>query len=418
MQELDSKEKTKALKVNVSLDEDNDYIIEAVKNNFSLIKDEVKNINNIFSYTKTKDFLEHKEELKQRGYDLEIVISNELLNMMISDISKTVFDCYDIENKTLDENKLKEVYKNDFKYYYRYLLEKVIERFKEYNYNNTNKDKLITFKPEDLSNFTTSLKTILNNIYTSYANIKYPDTFDIDKKEFTLMFEDIFKFNVYEKKIEENLTDVKSNDKFQMAKLNYNVALNYLKNKPRVLENKKNDPYKWNFNEKVETNYLLKIRNAYKEIERIHSTRHWYEALIHPIIYIKEKRFMSKIVSNVNKMYKNTRYMERAKDIVKADDNNYQVLHLGVDERVKKTELLLSASQALFGSIDENDKFGIDIENRDYLEQYKEPKKMENNKANIEVDEINGKKEQVENIEKPKVYYRDITINDVQYKEL
>jgi hypothetical protein len=395
-------------KVNMKLDEDNDIIIDTInQNNADMIKDDVKTINNIFTFYKTDYY-------KNNNYH-KVVVYDDMLESMLSETSKNVYRSYDSKNDMVDVEKLKKLYKEDFKYYYSTMLKDLIELYHIYNYDTQNKDNLIDFTPDELRRFTSSFVSLFNNIYKSYVDIDLPEFGGMDKKEFTLFFENIFKFNVYEKKKEVKLDNLDSKAKFNEAKKAYLEASNRLNNKPKLLDNKERDVNKSFVNDKVHENYLIKLRESYKQIEKIHASRPWTDTFTHMYSYIKEKRYMNKIVNKVEKMYKNTLYMDRVEDIIKGDDNNYQVQSLHLDTREKNTRNLLSASQTLFGHLNLDDKFGIDINNRDYLEEYKPRVKVE--KTNINVEEVHDDKEADD---EHNVYYRDLTSKkeEAKYKEL
>ncbi len=382
--------------LNLIDDETNEdkYVESKVDDIYYTLYSKVNEINNIFSlFVNNLDVDDYKNSLITKIGFNDYVKSCYLL---LSEKSN---------NDEVNNEDILSVYKELYKDFLGETLKHIFSSYKDYN--NTQNDKLI-ISSKEIKSFMKNFDDLNQDLYLAITNTRMPSMGNMTCKEFTLFIEDTLSFKVLEEKEHTNINNLNRQIKDNLSQNAYNNALNILSNKPNILVNDKKSVTIDNLNSTTVDDYLLKLRYEYKEIERIHSTRSFWEKIFHPYNYIHEKNMLKNIIKKTKKIFKNTNASIKVEGIISGDDKNYHLTATRANERIQKTNYLSDMFESLDEFNNEN-KFGIDLENRNYEEflKYKKNEKIHNVIYNEEKELISNKNSNEQSSQKEQIMSND-----------
>jgi len=270
-------------------------------------------------------------------------------------------------NSELSNDDLLEEYKTSYKDFLRDILKQVFLGYS--SYNNRHKDKK-TISNKEIKSFIKTYDELLKNTFESITNTKMPNIGNMTNSEFSMLVEDILSFKILEKKEHTNIENLDRKIKDNLSRNAYNNALKILESKPALINNENKNVLIDDLNQTSINDYLLKLRYEYKEIERIHLSRPLFQKIAHPFNYIREKNTMKTIINKAKKMFKNTNTSIKVEGVISGKENDFQLNSTHFKDREVKTNYLESMLESL-GVVDEENIFGIKLDNRNYEESLK-----------------------------------------------
>lgn len=380
--------------VNLSVEQDLDskkiYVIDTLESvNVNELKDEIKELNNVFTLYKNKEVIDYDENLNTS------LVDDVFLGSLLDTISTKVYYSIDKEEDKVDEKKLLNYYKNLYQKNFKSLFKEVLNQYEIYNDKNPNNEKQIT--KDEVKEFVKKYDSFMIKAFSSYVNLKLPVLGGMDNKEYSLFFENAFNFRIRKHQEHKEIKGINEKTREKRVKEASKRAHACLIEKPNLIENKKNSLIIKKTNDTINQDCLLNLRYEYKEIENIHKTRPLHNKFMHIISYIKEKRYMSNIISKANKLYKNTKLESSVKDIIKGDENNINLNTTFFKLREERTSYLDIVLDTFFGNKEIN-KYGFEIFGRDYSEALKYDKELVSNRKEIKVNELKNTESKLDNV--------------------